>query len=54
MVTIALILWRCEVEDQTISLKPVSFAEIEGWAADDHAAAFAALLAVLPQEIGAR
>jgi membrane-bound lytic murein transglycosylase A len=44
VVTIALILWRSEVEDQTISLKPVSFAEIEGWAADDHAAAFAALL----------
>jgi len=31
------------VEDQ-ISLKPVSFAEIDGWAADDHAAAFAVLL----------
>jgi membrane-bound lytic murein transglycosylase A len=31
------------VDDQTVSLKPVSFAEIDGWAADDHAAAFAAL-----------
>ncbi len=30
--------------DTQISLTPVSFAEIEGWAADDHAAAFAALL----------
>lgn len=41
---IALILWRSEVEDHAISLKPVSFAEIEGWTGDDHAAAFAALL----------
>jgi membrane-bound lytic murein transglycosylase A len=32
------------VEDQTIRLKPISFAEIKGWAGDDHAAAFAALL----------
>jgi membrane-bound lytic murein transglycosylase A len=31
------------VDDQTVSLKPVNFAEIEGWTADDHAAAFAAL-----------
>lgn len=31
------------MDDQTVSLKPVSFAEIDGWAADDHAAAFAAL-----------
>lgn len=30
--------------DNQISLKPVSFAEVDGWAADDHAAAFAALL----------
>jgi membrane-bound lytic murein transglycosylase A len=29
--------------DNQISLKPVSFAEVDGWAADDHAAAFAAL-----------
>ena len=32
------------MDDRTISLKPVSFAEIEGWAGDDHASAFAALL----------
>src|SRR3990170_5355818 len=44
VVTIALLLSRCQVEQQTISLKPVSFAEIDGWAADDHAAAFAVLL----------
>jgi len=31
------------VDDHTVSLKPVSFAEIEGWTADDHAAALAAL-----------
>jgi membrane-bound lytic murein transglycosylase A len=31
------------VDDQTVSLEPVGFTEIEGWAADDHAAAFAAL-----------
>ena len=31
------------MDDHTVSLKPVSFAEIEGWAKDDHAAAFAAL-----------
>jgi membrane-bound lytic murein transglycosylase A len=44
IVAIALLLWRCEVDDQTtIRLTPISFAEIEGWAADDHAAALAAL-----------
>ena len=32
------------MDDRILSLKPVSFAEIEGWAADDHVAAFAALL----------
>lgn len=32
------------MDDHTFSLKPVSFAEIDGWAADDHAAAFAVLL----------
>ena len=33
------------MEDQTtIRLKPISFAEIGGWAKDDHAAAFAVLL----------
>jgi membrane-bound lytic murein transglycosylase A len=31
------------VDDHTVSLKPVSFAEIEGWTADDHTAALAAL-----------
>jgi peptidoglycan lytic transglycosylase A len=41
---VALIVWRCEVEDRTLSLKPISFAEIEGWSTDDHASAFAALL----------
>ena len=40
----ALIVWRWEVEDQAIRLEPVSFAEIAGWATDDHEAAFAALL----------
>ena len=43
---IALLLWRYSVDDQAaIKLTPVSFAEIEGWARDDHAAAFAALRA---------
>jgi membrane-bound lytic murein transglycosylase A len=32
------------VDEQTIKLKPISFAEIEGWAADDHAAAFSVLV----------
>lgn len=32
------------MEEQAIKLKPISFAEIEGWAGDDHAAAFATLL----------
>jgi membrane-bound lytic murein transglycosylase A len=41
---IALVFWRSGVEHQTISLKPVSFAEIEGWAGDEHEAALAALL----------
>lgn len=41
---VLLFLWRCGVEQTTIRLKPVSFAEIEGWAKDDHAAAFRALL----------
>ena len=31
------------MEEHVVSLEPVSFAEIEGWAADDHAAAFAVL-----------
>jgi len=43
---IALLLWRYSVDDQaSIKLTPVSFAEIEGWARDDHTAAFAALRA---------
>jgi membrane-bound lytic murein transglycosylase A len=42
--TIALLLWRFTVDDQAaIKLTPVSFGEIEGWARDDHAAAFDAL-----------
>ncbi len=32
------------MDEQTIRLEPISFAEIEGWAADDHAAAFSALV----------
>ena len=32
------------MEDQTIRLKPVSFAEIKGWAGDDHAAALRAFI----------
>jgi membrane-bound lytic murein transglycosylase A len=42
---IALLVWKCEVDDQTtIRLTPISFADIEGWSKDDHAAAFAVLL----------
>jgi membrane-bound lytic murein transglycosylase A len=42
---IALLVWKCEVDDQTtIRLRPVSFAEIEGWAEDDHAAALRAFI----------
>jgi membrane-bound lytic murein transglycosylase A len=42
--TIALLLWWYTVDDQAaITLTPVSFGEIEGWARDDHAAAFDAL-----------
>ncbi len=41
---VALLLWRYQVDDQAaIRLTPVSFTEIEGWARDDHAAAFIAL-----------
>jgi membrane-bound lytic murein transglycosylase A len=32
------------MEDQTIRLKPISFAEIKGWAGDDHAAALRAFI----------
>jgi membrane-bound lytic murein transglycosylase A len=42
--TIAFILWQCEVEEQAIRLTPISFAEIEGWAADDQSEALPALL----------
>ena len=42
--TIALLFAGCDVDDEKISLKPVSFAEIDGWSSDDHAAAFVALL----------
>lgn len=43
-VAIALLLWRYGVDDHAaIKLIPVSFTEIEGWAQDDHVAAFAAL-----------
>jgi hypothetical protein len=41
---IPLLLWRCSVDEQKLRLKPVSFAAIEGWAADDHAAALQTLL----------
>jgi membrane-bound lytic murein transglycosylase A len=45
VVAIALLLWKCEVDDQTaLRLTPISFVDIEGWAKDDHAAAFAVLL----------
>jgi peptidoglycan lytic transglycosylase A len=41
---IALLVWRFPVDDQAaIRLIPVSFAEIEGWARDDHQAALATL-----------
>lgn len=43
-IVLLLLLWRCSVDEQAIRLKPVSFAEIEGWAADDQAAALATLL----------
>src|SRR4030067_2587990 len=42
--TIALLLGGCEVADEKIDLKPVSFAELDGWREDDHAAALRALL----------
>ncbi len=43
-VAIGLLLWRYGVDDHAaMKLIPVSFTEIEGWAQDDHAAAFAAL-----------
>jgi membrane-bound lytic murein transglycosylase A len=42
--TIALLIGGCDVEDKPITLRPVSFAELDGWREDDHAAAFHALL----------
>jgi membrane-bound lytic murein transglycosylase A len=45
VVAIALLLWKCEVDDQTtLRLIPISFADVAGWAKDDHAAALAVLL----------
>jgi membrane-bound lytic murein transglycosylase A len=44
VITIPLLLWWCSVDEQRIRLKPISFAEIEGWAADDQAAAFPVLV----------
>lgn len=41
---IPLLLWWCSVDEQKLRLKPVSFAAIEGWAADDHAAALQTLV----------
>jgi membrane-bound lytic murein transglycosylase A len=42
--TIALVFGACDVDDDKITLKPLSFAELPGWSEDDHAAAFGALL----------
>ena len=42
--TIALLLGGCDVDTEQITLRPVSFAELPGWAEDDQAAAFGALL----------
>ena len=42
--TIALVFGACDVDDEKITLKPLSFAELPGWSEDDHAAAFGALL----------
>jgi membrane-bound lytic murein transglycosylase A len=41
---IALVVWRWNVEEEAIRLRPISFAEIDGWAEDDHAAALRALI----------
>jgi membrane-bound lytic murein transglycosylase A len=43
-IAIALLIWRWSVDEPAIRLEPVRFSEIEGWARDDHAAAFATLL----------
>ncbi len=42
--TIALVFGACDVDDDKIALKPMTFAELPGWSEDDHAAAFRALL----------
>lgn len=42
--TIALVVWWFSVDEPRIRLRPVSFAEIEGWREDDHAAAFRAFI----------
>src|SRR4029078_3522463 len=41
---IPLLLWWCSVDEQKLRLRPVSFAAVEGWAADDHAAALQTLV----------
>jgi membrane-bound lytic murein transglycosylase A len=41
---VALVIWWWNLEEEGIRLEPVSFAAIEGWAADDHLAAFATFL----------
>jgi membrane-bound lytic murein transglycosylase A len=43
-IALGLLLWRWGLDDQAIRLEPVRFSEIEGWARDNHAAAFATLL----------
>jgi peptidoglycan lytic transglycosylase A len=42
--TIALLFGGCAVEDEPITFRPVSFAELDGWRDDDHATALGALL----------
>ena len=41
----ALMFARCEKEEEKAGYRPVTFAELEGWYQDDHAAAFRTLLA---------
>ena len=41
----ALMFARCEMEEEKALYKPVTFAELEGWYQDDHAAALRTLLA---------
>jgi membrane-bound lytic murein transglycosylase A len=42
--TIVLLLGACDVDNEPISLRPVSFAELAGWIGEDHEAAFRTLL----------